>query len=50
MSDYPIVMPDPWRDLDLAALRGVSLVIGAPDTGKTTFAHTSNHPRPMAQS
>jgi polynucleotide 5'-hydroxyl-kinase GRC3/NOL9 len=26
-------------DLNLAALRGVLLVVGAPDTGKSTFAH-----------
>ena len=34
-----LVVPEAWTDLDLAALRGVLLVVGAPDTGKSTFAH-----------
>jgi polynucleotide 5'-hydroxyl-kinase GRC3/NOL9 len=39
MSDGSIVVPKAWLDLDLTKLSGVLLVIGAPDTGKTTFAH-----------
>jgi polynucleotide 5'-hydroxyl-kinase GRC3/NOL9 len=39
MSDRSILVPRAWLDLDLSALHGVLLVIGAPDTGKSTFAH-----------
>jgi polynucleotide 5'-hydroxyl-kinase GRC3/NOL9 len=39
MRDRSIVVPRAWLDLDLSALRGVLLVVGAPDTGKSTFAH-----------
>lgn len=38
MDDANIVVPDPWKRLDLRALRGVLMVIGAPDVGKSTFA------------
>jgi polynucleotide 5'-hydroxyl-kinase GRC3/NOL9 len=31
-------IPPAWRDLDVDSLDGVILVIGAPDTGKSTFA------------
>jgi polynucleotide 5'-kinase involved in rRNA processing len=34
-----LVIPDAWLELDLAALRGVLLVVGASGTGKSTFAH-----------
>ena len=34
-----IVVPDGWRALDLASLSGVLIVIGASNTGKSTFAH-----------
>lgn len=34
-----VIVPAAWSDLDLTALRGVLLVVGAPDTGKSTFAH-----------
>lgn len=34
-----ITVPNEWSDLDLAALRGPLLIIGAPDSGKSTFAH-----------
>jgi polynucleotide 5'-hydroxyl-kinase GRC3/NOL9 len=37
--DEGIVVPKTWLDLDFGALRGVLLVIGAPNTGKSTFAH-----------
>ncbi len=39
MSDRSVFVPDAWLDLDLSAVRGVLLVVGAPDTGKSTFAH-----------
>lgn len=38
MSNEPVVVPQAWADLDLAALRGVLLIVGAPNTGKSTFA------------
>jgi len=31
-------IPPAWKQIDLAGLRGVLMVIGAPDTGKSTFA------------
>jgi polynucleotide 5'-hydroxyl-kinase GRC3/NOL9 len=34
-----IVVPGAWANLDLRALCGVLLVVGAPNTGKSTFAH-----------
>jgi polynucleotide 5'-hydroxyl-kinase GRC3/NOL9 len=34
-----IVVPAAWANLDLTALRGVLLVVGASNTGKSTFAH-----------
>jgi polynucleotide 5'-hydroxyl-kinase GRC3/NOL9 len=34
-----IVVPASWSALDFASLRGVLLVVGAPNTGKSTFAH-----------
>lgn len=34
-----VVVPETWSHLDLDAFSGVLLVIGAPDTGKSTFAH-----------
>lgn len=43
MSGKSIVVPSAWLDLDFAALYGVLLVIGAPDTGKSTFAHWLFH-------
>jgi polynucleotide 5'-hydroxyl-kinase GRC3/NOL9 len=39
MSDQPVVVPDAWLNLDVGAFRGVLLIVGAPDTGKSTFAH-----------
>jgi polynucleotide 5'-hydroxyl-kinase GRC3/NOL9 len=39
MKHESIIVPNAWLELDPADLRGVLLVIGAPDTGKTTFAH-----------
>lgn len=33
-----VVVPEAWSVLDLASLSGVLLVVGAPDTGKSTFA------------
>lgn len=33
-----IVVPEAWLGLDLTALRGVLMVVGAPNTGKSTFA------------
>jgi len=38
MRDQHIVVPAEWRSLDLAALHGVLLVVGASDTGKSSFA------------
>jgi polynucleotide 5'-hydroxyl-kinase GRC3/NOL9 len=38
MSAESVVVPDAWLDLDFAALHGVLFVVGAPDTGKSTFA------------
>jgi polynucleotide 5'-hydroxyl-kinase GRC3/NOL9 len=34
-----ITVPGAWSDLDLAALRGLLLIVGAPNSGKSTFAH-----------
>lgn len=31
-------IPDAWEQIDLTGLRGVLIVIGAPDVGKSTFA------------
>jgi len=39
MIDPSTVDSQTWRDLDLSTLRGVLLVVGAPNTGKSTFAH-----------
>lgn len=38
MTSSQIVVSQTWRDLDLDSLQGVLLVVGAPDTGKSTFA------------
>ena len=38
MSDKVVALPGIWSELDLASLSGVLLVVGAPDTGKSTFA------------
>ena len=35
----PVIVPGTWSALDLASLSGVLLVVGAPNTGKSTFAH-----------
>jgi polynucleotide 5'-hydroxyl-kinase GRC3/NOL9 len=37
VSDRPIEVPPRWEQLDLDRLRGTVLVIGAPDSGKTTL-------------
>jgi len=34
-----IAIPEAWSTLDLATFSGVLLVVGAPNTGKSTFAH-----------
>jgi polynucleotide 5'-hydroxyl-kinase GRC3/NOL9 len=34
-----ITVPSAWSDLDLAALRSPLLIVGAPNSGKSTFAH-----------
>jgi polynucleotide 5'-hydroxyl-kinase GRC3/NOL9 len=38
MNCESIIVPDAWLKLDPADLHGVLLVIGAPNTGKSTFA------------
>lgn len=32
-------IPEQWRALDLQSLRGLLMVVGGPDVGKSTFAH-----------
>jgi polynucleotide 5'-hydroxyl-kinase GRC3/NOL9 len=39
MRDQHVVVPTEWRSLELATLHGVLLVVGASDTGKSSFAH-----------
>lgn len=39
MRDQHVVVPAKWRALELAKLHGVLLVVGASDTGKSSFAH-----------
>lgn len=34
-----IDVPGAWEEIDLSDLRGVILVVGAPDAGKSTFVH-----------
>lgn len=31
-------IPTPWKDIDVSSLRGVVMIIGGTDTGKSTFA------------
>lgn len=38
MSQPDPIIPETWGQLDLGSLRGVLMVVGAPDTGKSTFA------------
>jgi polynucleotide 5'-hydroxyl-kinase GRC3/NOL9 len=38
MNSQSIIVPDAWLKLDPADLHGVLLIIGAPNTGKSTFA------------
>jgi polynucleotide 5'-hydroxyl-kinase GRC3/NOL9 len=38
-NDSQVDIPEAWHSLDLDQYRGVLMVIGGPDTGKTTFAH-----------
>lgn len=38
MPPYDLDIPPAWEQMDLAGLRGTVMVIGAPDTGKSTFA------------
>jgi polynucleotide 5'-hydroxyl-kinase GRC3/NOL9 len=38
MNSASLHVPDEWQKLELENLSGVLLVIGAPDSGKTTFA------------
>ncbi len=38
MGPDEVVVPQAWRDLELDRLPGILLVVGAPDTGKSTFA------------
>jgi polynucleotide 5'-hydroxyl-kinase GRC3/NOL9 len=39
MRDQHVLVPAEWRSLELTALHGVLLVVGASDTGKSSFAH-----------
>lgn len=38
MAEKQIIVPPGWKQIDPAPLRGLLLVIGAPDVGKSTFA------------
>lgn len=38
IEHYKVDIPDSWTKLNLEALEGVVIIIGAPDSGKSTFA------------
>lgn len=38
MNNKPEDIPHAWEDLDLSRLRGILMIVGAPDVGKSTFA------------
>ncbi len=40
MTDFDIDVPAPWQAIDWVQLRDVVLVVGATDTGKSTFARS----------
>jgi polynucleotide 5'-hydroxyl-kinase GRC3/NOL9 len=39
MENSAINIPQSWEKIDLEGVRGTLMLIGAPDVGKTTFAH-----------
>jgi polynucleotide 5'-hydroxyl-kinase GRC3/NOL9 len=39
MAECNLDIPPSWERIDLTGLRGTLIVVGAPDTGKSTFAH-----------
>jgi len=38
MTEHDLDIPFSWENIDLTGLRGTLIVVGAPDTGKSTFA------------
>jgi polynucleotide 5'-hydroxyl-kinase GRC3/NOL9 len=38
LTNQPLDIPPTWEQIDSTAIRGTLMVIGAPDTGKSTFA------------